>query len=101
MVKSQPMLPMRVMSRSVAMQWQTSLPMSMVPITTRDHGDVPGLCSCLGSRGCLGAVQNWTTTFWFLHSEELLLVLAFRRVGPVPRKGSRVELALVAGTRVI
>lgn len=74
--------------------------MSMVHCTTRNHGDIPGLCSCQGSCGCVGAVQNCTTTLWFLHSGELLLVVAFGRVGPGPRKSSIVGLALVAGTRM-
>ena len=46
MVKSQPMLSLRVMSVSVAMQQQISVSMSMVPITTKDH--VAGLGYCQG-----------------------------------------------------
>lgn len=33
--------------------------MSVVHITTRDHGDIPGLGSHLGPCSCLRAVQNW------------------------------------------
>lgn len=63
-------------------------------------GYVPGLGSYLETCGCLGAVQNWSITLWFPNYGELLLVVAFGRVGPVPPRGSIVELTLVAETRI-
>lgn len=45
-------------------------------------------------------MQNWSITLWFPNYGELLLVEAFGRVGPVPPRGSIVELTLVAETRI-
>ena len=42
LVRSQPKLPMRVMSEFMGKQWQGSVLMSLAHITTREHGDVPG-----------------------------------------------------------
>ena len=42
MVKPQPMLLLRAMCGSVAVQQQGSMSVSMTHITTRDHGDIPG-----------------------------------------------------------
>jgi hypothetical protein len=41
MVMSEPELPLRVMSESVAIPWQGLVPMSVAHITTRQDGDVP------------------------------------------------------------
>lgn len=52
MVKYQPLLPLRVMSGSLAIQWMGLGSMSMAPITTREHRDIPGLRSCQETGGC-------------------------------------------------
>jgi hypothetical protein len=56
LVRSQPKLPMRVMSEFMGKQWQGSVLMSLAHITTREHGEVPGWSSCLGPPGCPWAV---------------------------------------------
>lgn len=40
---SQPKLFLRAMSELMVTQWQELVLMSMAHITTREHGDVPGL----------------------------------------------------------
>lgn len=42
-MKSQPVLPLRDMSGSIAVEQQGSLSMSMVYVTPKDHSDIPGL----------------------------------------------------------
>lgn len=42
MVRSQPELPLKIMPGSMATQFQGSVLMAMVHITTREHGEVPG-----------------------------------------------------------
>lgn len=64
MVKHQPALPRRAMSGSMAMQWQGLVSMSMVHITTREHRDVPGLGSKLGSQSCPKMCRTGPTSHW-------------------------------------
>jgi hypothetical protein len=57
-IRSQPELPLRTMSESIATQQQGLVSMSMPHVTIREHEDVwsrplPGPCECLG------AVYNW------------------------------------------
>jgi hypothetical protein len=47
-VKSQLMLPLKVMSGSVATRQQEFVVISMAHITTKGHVDFPGLGCCLG-----------------------------------------------------
>lgn len=47
MVKSQSILPLRVMSWSIGIQQQKSVLMSIPHITTKDQIDIPGLACCL------------------------------------------------------
>lgn len=55
-MKPPPMLLLRTISESVAIQWQGSMSMSVAHITTRDHGVVQGLGSHLGPCGYPGDV---------------------------------------------
>ena len=52
MEKSQPILPLRVLSGSIDMQQQQSVLMSITHITTKDHTDVPALACCLRTYMC-------------------------------------------------
>jgi hypothetical protein len=59
MARSQPELPLRTKSESVAIQQQGWMLMSVAPISTREHGDIPGGAAVEGPHGCSGAVQNY------------------------------------------
>lgn len=99
-MKSQPMLLLRVISGSMAMQQQGSVWMSTAHITTRDHRDIcpwsrqlPGTtwmsrdCTELGPHvvGC-GILERWP---------HLSPDAALGRARPVPHPSNRVELVLV------
>lgn len=103
-VKSQAGLPLRVMCGSLAMLQQGAVLMSMIYITTRDHGDAPGLGSCLGSRRYPTAVLDLTLTLRGCGTLEswarVLLVAVLRRVGSVPCLGSTAERVLMVGVEV-
>lgn len=80
-VRSQPKLPLKTMSESVAMQWQGLVLMLMAHIITwvsRDYAQ-----PALPFVGCI-PLESW-----------LRLSL-----GPAPRRGGTVELVLVAGLRM-
>jgi hypothetical protein len=59
MVRSQPELPLRALSESVATQRLDFVWMTMAHSTTREHRDAPGWGSHQDPRGCPWAVQNW------------------------------------------
>jgi hypothetical protein len=93
-MKSQPLSPLKTMSRSMAMQQQGSVSMSLAHITTKEQGhkDVPGLCNYLGPHWGSSVVQSW------LHPS---LATAPGRAISAPCLGSTVEhMALVAEARV-
>lgn len=81
------------MSGSVVMQSQWLVLISIAPITTRDHGDIPGMCSHLGPLGCPDYEQNWhlpsLATEFHLSPEASF--------GPTLSLDSTVELAVVVG----
>lgn len=58
----------------MATQQQGLVPMSMTRATSREHGEVPGQGSCLGSHSCPPAVQNWPGSS---------LVVALWSAGPI------------------
>lgn len=58
-MKSQPELPLKAMSGSVAMQHQRSVSMSMAHITVREYEDIPGWSNHQGPCECPEAGQNW------------------------------------------
>lgn len=94
-----PMMPLRTMSGSLAMQQQKTMMTSLVHIITRDH--VPGLGSCYGFRTCPRLSRTGPTPHWQWCSGELSYfspVAALGRVGPVA--GSTVKLALRTGAQV-
>lgn len=55
-VKSQPELPLRAVSQSMAIQWQGLVLMSVTRIIAREHGDVPGQGLGWGPRGGPGTL---------------------------------------------
>lgn len=92
MVKFQSMMPLRAMSRSMAVSQRQRLgllPLAYIKI--RDHGGIPGLGSHLGSHGCPRTMQNCPFSS---------LAAAHREAGLVPHPGCLVELALVARAQV-
>jgi hypothetical protein len=52
------------MSGSMAMQWQGLVSMSVAHITTKEHRDVPGLDSRLGSQRCPKMCRTGPTSHW-------------------------------------
>lgn len=99
-MKSQPVLPLRAMSELVPMQQQGSVSLSSAYITIRDHGDIPGVGSCLGPCSCPRTLQNWPCPTW---------AAALWRAGPVSQQWQHsgehplppgqhgIELVLVSG----
>lgn len=83
MVNSQPVVMLRAVIESMAMQWQGSALMSVAQDSTKDRVDTPSLASYLGPCKCPRAVQNWPQ----------LSAAALRGAGPAHRLGSTVELA--------
>lgn len=79
MLRSQPKLPLRDMSGSLAMQGQGS--MSVPHITTREHSDFPGWDTWM-SRGC-AEQESWP---------HLSPVAAVEKAASVPCPGNIVEL---------
>lgn len=57
-MKSEAMLLLRAMSKSMVVQQQVSGSMPVVQITTKDHMDGHSLGCCLGSHKCPKAVQS-------------------------------------------
>lgn len=73
-VKSQPMLPLSVLSGSIALKQQGSVVMSITHIISKEHANIPVLGSCLGPCRSPNSVQSWPSSS---------LVAAFQRAGPI------------------
>lgn len=84
-VRSQLKMTKRAMSEPVAI--------SVVHITTREHGDAPSLGSCWGPPGCPGKTAELLPS--------LTLGSTCWKADPVPGPDSTVALALVAGLQSI
>lgn len=82
------------MSESVATQSQGSVLMSMIHITTREHGGVPGWGSSGRPCGCTGLYRTGCAALETLSYLSLVAVLG--KAGSVPCPSSTMELALVA-----
>lgn len=67
MVKTQPDLPLRTLSKSVVIQQHGSVSMSVAHATSKDHEDVTGLGCFLGtmliSQGCAELAQSLTVCY--------------------------------------
>lgn len=64
MVKTQPDLPLRTLSKSVVMQQHGSVSMSVAHATSKDHENVTGLgCFLLISQGCAELAQPLTVCY--------------------------------------
>lgn len=80
-VRSQPKLPVRAMSESMAMKWQGSVSMSMSHITTREHGDAPGRVPVRDHLDIQGLGITGSTPHWLFVLESLSHLLPATALG--------------------
>lgn len=88
-VRSQPKLSLRAMSRSVAIQQQVSVLMSVTPITTRKHEDIPSHGSNGDHMNVQGLCRTSPASPWLWHSGEMTTFHQLQHSGPVPHTSTR------------
>lgn len=93
-LRSQPKLPVRAMSGSGSIQ---PVLMSVAPITTREHGDIPSYGSHGDHTYVQGLCRTGPASHWLWHFGDLTTSHQSQYSDPALHTSSPVELSLVVG----